>query len=88
MCLFNFSQDDLAAEIGYELLPPFQSKGFMQEAISTVIQFGFQQVGLNSIVANTHSENQRSTNVLEKLNFKSEGPSGDSCTLYRLTKNS
>src|SRR5215218_1634995 len=51
ICLFDFSSDNLKAEIGYELLPDFQGKGIMQEATSKVIQFGFQHVGLASIEA-------------------------------------
>jgi ribosomal-protein-alanine N-acetyltransferase len=70
ICLFNFSGDNLKAEIGYELLPDFQGKGIMQEAISKVIDFGIQHIGLNSIEAYTHSENQSSTRLLEKFNFK------------------
>ena len=33
VCLFNFSEDVLASEIGYEVLPDYQGKGLMQEAI-------------------------------------------------------
>ena len=42
----------------------------MQEATSKVIDFGIQQIGLNLIKAYTHSENQSSTRLLEKFNFK------------------
>ena len=34
ICLFNFSNENDQAEIGYELLPAFQGQGIMQEAIS------------------------------------------------------
>ena len=47
ICLFDFSDDNLKAEIGYELLPEFQGKGIMQEATSKVIDFGIQRIGLN-----------------------------------------
>ena len=50
-CLFNFTNDNLNAEIGYELLPDFQGKGIMQEATSKVIDFGIQHMGVNSIEA-------------------------------------
>ncbi|OWW23145.1 GNAT family N-acetyltransferase [Zobellia sp. OII3] len=70
ICLFDFSEDNLKAEIGYELLPDFQGKGIMQEATSKIIEFGIQLLGLNSIEAYTHSENQSSTKLLEKFNFK------------------
>ncbi|RYE25387.1 MAG: N-acetyltransferase [Sphingobacteriaceae bacterium] len=45
ICLFNFSNDNLKAEIGYELLPGFQGKGIMQEAASKVVDFGIRHTG-------------------------------------------
>ncbi|MBC7867891.1 MAG: GNAT family N-acetyltransferase [Gloeobacteraceae cyanobacterium ES-bin-316] len=32
ICLFQFTDDDTKAEIGYELSPAYQRKGLMQEA--------------------------------------------------------
>ena len=91
ICLFDFSNDNLKAEIGYELLPDFQRKGIMQEAILKVIDFGIQHIGLNSIEAYTHRENQGSTRLLEKLNFKRQAPSGDNSDkdfiVFKLSKN-
>ena len=87
ICLFDFSDDNLKAEIGYELLPDFQGNGIMQEAALRVIQFGFQHVGLNSIVAYTHSENQSSTRLLEKLNFKRQSADDDNFMIFKLTHN-
>jgi [ribosomal protein S5]-alanine N-acetyltransferase len=59
----------------------------MQEAASIVIQFAFQDVGLNSIQALTHSGNHSSTRLLEKLNFKKESAVGDNFTIFKLTHN-
>ena len=77
ICLFDFADDNIKAEIGYELLPGYQGKGFMQEAVSAVLEFGFQHMGLNSIEAYTHSKNQNSTTLLEKFSFKKQSPSGN-----------
>jgi len=87
ICLFDFSDDNLKAEIGYELLPDFQGNGIMQEATSKVIDFGFQHVGLNSIEAYTHPGNQRSTRLLEKLNFKRESAANENFMIFKLTHN-
>ncbi len=87
VCLFNFSENSSKAEIGYELLPDFQGKGMMQEALSTVIHFGFQQVGLQAIKAHTRFENQRSVSVLEKLHFKRDSETNEALTLFELTHN-
>ena len=85
ICLFDFSDDNLKAEIGYELLPEFQGKGIMQEATSKVIDFGIQRIGLNLIEAYTHSENQSSTRLLEKLNFKKNSYSEGNLLMFKLT---
>ncbi len=82
ICLFGFSEDNLHAEIGYELLPGFQGKGIMQEAASEVIEFGVKHIGLRSIEAYTHSENRASVRLLEKLNFKKER-AGENFAIYK-----
>jgi [ribosomal protein S5]-alanine N-acetyltransferase len=87
ICLFNFSEDHSKAEIGYELLPDFQGKGLMQEAALKVIHFGFQHLGLNSVEASTHSENQSSTRLLEKLNFKRHSAAEENLVVFKLTHN-
>lgn len=87
ICLFDFSTANSKAEIGYELLPAFQGKGIMQEAASKVIDFGIHHIGLNSLEAYTHSENQSSTRLLEKLNFKRHSSGEDNFMFFKLTHN-
>lgn len=87
ICLFDFSNDNLKAEIGYELLPGFQGKGIMQEATSKVIDFAIQHIGINSIEAYTHFENQSSTRLLEKFNFKKYSVDGNNLLIFKLTSN-
>jgi len=72
ICLFNFSNENDQAEIGYELLPAFQRQGIMQEAISKVISFGFQVIGLKTIEAYTHLKNENSSKLLERNNFRKQ----------------
>lgn len=88
ICLFDFSDDDTKAEIGYELLPEFLGRGLMQEAASKVIDFGVQYIELHSIEAYTHSENQSSIRLLEKLNFKRHRAGDENSTIFKLTKTS
>ncbi len=87
ICLFDFSDNNLKAEIGYELLPEFQGKGIMQEATSKVIDFGIQYIGLTSIEAYTHVENQQSTRLLEKFNFKKHSVDGNNLMTFKLITN-
>ena len=77
ICLFNFSNENDQAEIGYELLPDFQGQGIMQEALSKVIAFGLDVIGLKAIEACTHPENQNSSKLLEKFNFRKQENSDD-----------
>lgn len=61
------------AEIGYELTPEYWRNGIMTEAIQKVIDYGFNNLGLNRIEAFVEPENIRSRKVLEKKGFKEEG---------------
>jgi ribosomal-protein-alanine N-acetyltransferase len=72
ICLFNFSNENDQAEIGYELLPAFQGQGIMQEAASKIIVFGFDVIGLKAIEAYTHLENENSSKLLKKFNFRKQ----------------
>jgi ribosomal-protein-alanine N-acetyltransferase len=72
ICLWNFSEDKTVAELGYELDPAFQGKGIMSEAIKRIIEFGFKEIELNTIEAYTHKENDSSTKLLQKYNFKQD----------------
>jgi len=69
ICLWNISVENDTAEIGYELLPTFQGKGIMQEAITKIIEYGFNKMKLKVITAFTHINNTQSTNLLMKYNF-------------------
>ncbi|MEJ7559171.1 MAG: GNAT family N-acetyltransferase [Pedobacter sp.] len=82
VCLFDFSNDNLKAEIGYELLPDFQGKGIMQEALSKVIAFAVQDLQLESIKAVTNNENKNSIALLEKFDFKNDGANVSNFTTF------
>jgi [ribosomal protein S5]-alanine N-acetyltransferase len=69
ICLFGFSNEKNSCEIGYELLTIFQNKGIMKEAIKEVIDYAFQTLQFQKIVAFSHNENQHSTKLLQKFNF-------------------
>ena len=70
ICFWNFSNNKNVAEIGYELDPAFQGKGIMSEALKKIIDFGFQEIELDAIEAFTHRDNNDSTKLLQKFNFK------------------
>ncbi|BAY08440.1 GNAT family N-acetyltransferase [Calothrix sp. NIES-2098] len=61
------------AEIGYELARDYWRKGLMTEALSAIIQWGFEQLDLNRIEAFVMLENNASIQLLKKLQFVEEG---------------
>ncbi len=69
VCLWNISEDHSKAEIGYELMPIYQGKGIMQEAVTTVIGYGFKTMKLHSIEAILDVHNLKSIKLLTRTNF-------------------
>lgn len=60
------------AEIGYMLSPAFQGRGLMSEALTCVINYGFDTMGIHSIEANVNPANAASIRLLEKTGFVRE----------------
>jgi RimJ/RimL family protein N-acetyltransferase len=54
-------------EIAYRLPQASWGRGIASEAAARLLAFGFQERGLERIVAVTHPENQASQRVLKKL---------------------
>ncbi|SEH29386.1 GNAT family N-acetyltransferase [Chryseobacterium culicis] len=69
ICLWNFSEDRKTAEVGYELLPEYHRQGIMSEALKAVLDFGFNELHLDEIVAITNIFNENSKGILLKHDF-------------------
>jgi len=67
--LRNFEDEEDYAELGYELDPSYQQKGFMSEAFEVVLEYGFNKMELKTIEAFTHKNNTASIALLEKQKF-------------------
>lgn len=61
------------AEIGAFLNAPYRKKGYMGEALRRIIQYGFEEMGLNRIEGLVHAENLPSINMIVKEGFLKEG---------------
>jgi ribosomal-protein-alanine N-acetyltransferase len=70
---YGFHGLHMRGAIGYELARSFWRQGIMTEALSAIIGFGFEEIGLNRIQATVMPENIGSVKLLEKLGFSSEG---------------
>ncbi len=69
ICLYDLSNEMSSCEIGYELMIRFQGQGIMSEALRGVIDYVFQTLKLNKILAVTHCKNEHSSRLLSKFNF-------------------
>ncbi len=65
--------DNRAAEMGYWIGKPYWSQGYCTEAARKVLDYGFEQLGLNRIFASTFRRNTASARVLQKLGMVLEG---------------
>ncbi len=89
ICLFDFSKEKDSCEIGYELMTKYQGQGIMREAIEEVINYAFQTLQFQKIVAFTHNGNQNSTKLLTKSNFlhsETVNKENPNLTIFSLTK--
>ena len=60
------------AEIGYSLAKDYWGKGYVTEATTEVIRWGFEELKLYKIFAKANAENFRSLNVMKKLGMNQE----------------
>ena len=61
------------AEVGYMLRPDLQGTGLMQEALTAVLDYGFQTLHLHSVEALIDPDNMASACLLERNRFVKEG---------------
>lgn len=72
VCLLKWQREHFRAEAAYALLPAYQGKGIMSEALGAVIKYGFETLNLHRIEADVNPGNMPSIKLLEKFNFQRE----------------
>jgi ribosomal-protein-alanine N-acetyltransferase len=72
-CGYVWDADNLNASLSYILLKQYWKKGIMTEALTAIIQFGFEHIHLHRIEALVAYPNLASARLLEKLGFQEEG---------------
>lgn len=65
--------DPELADIGYCYNRIYWQKGYAAEAARSLIDFGFEKLGLRRIVATCDTENRGSSRVMEKIGMRREG---------------
>ena len=66
---------DGVVQIGYSVLPQFQSQGYATEMVKGLIEWALAQPEVSVVQAETEWANPSSVRVLEKCGFVSVGPS-------------
>ena len=72
ICIWNISEENSSAEIGFVLHPDCQGIGLMNEAVQTVLDFCFSELKLHSLEAEVHPDNLASKKLLKKQGFVKE----------------
>lgn len=70
---FFVSTENEVCEIEYCIGKPWQSKGFITEAVHELIRFGIEDIGFNRVQISCRENNLPSKKVIEKCGFTYEG---------------
>lgn len=73
IAVVSLHEDTKAADVGYCLGRAYWGKGIMTEALRAVLDFLFDEVGLNRVAAYHDVRNTGSGRVMEKAGMKREG---------------
>lgn len=71
--LMGINNENENCEIGYCIGKAFWNRGIVTEALSAIIDFGFNEIGFQRIAACHHINNPASGRVMEKCGLKYEG---------------
>ncbi len=77
--IWQLQKEDYRGEIGYMLHPNYWRMGIMQDAITAVLHYGFNQMKLHSIEAKTSPLNIASALLLKKTGFLLEAHFQENC---------
>ena len=71
--LHHFHAASRRAEIGYALARPYWGRGYMHEALQTLVSHAFERLDLHRLEADIDPRNTSSARSLERLGFLKEG---------------
>jgi len=77
--LFSLNEESRKAELGYGLLGSAFGKGYMHEALVSLLEYGFSTLNLNRVQAEIDPENTSSAKSLERIGFTKEGVLRENC---------
>jgi len=96
ICLWNWNKTARLAEVGFELLPAWQGRGFMHEALHRIMDYAFEQLPLAQVEAWVHPQNNPCIRLLEANGFErivapvhtATGKVPDGLLMYQTSKES
>ncbi len=71
--LFRWNKSWQNCLIGYEILRNCHGQGYMREALTAVLDYGFSTMQLHRIQAESHPNNLASIGLVTRLGFRFEG---------------
>jgi [ribosomal protein S5]-alanine N-acetyltransferase len=71
--LFKWDKGCRRAEVGYGMASGAWGKGYMHEALTALLNYGFEEMQLNRVEADIDPRNVASAKSLERLGFQKEG---------------
>lgn len=71
--LYHIDTDNRRAELGYALGHEYWGQGYMQEALTALLDFCFGDLNMHRIEADVDPSNLSSVRTLERLGFQREG---------------
>lgn len=83
LCFMGEPNENGEIEIGYGTHEEFRNKGFMTEAVSSIIKWAKEQPDIRAITASTDKTNRASISILQKNNFIKFNEN-DTLFIYRL----
>jgi len=72
MGFYRVQPESYRTEIGYMVLPEYDGKGYVSEAVNAMLNYAFTTAGFHSIEAVIDPNNFASARVLEKNGFRKE----------------
>jgi len=71
--LFRWNKSWRNCVIGYEIQREHHGQGYMREAVTAILDYGFDTMSLHRVQAETHPDNAASIGLATRLGFRFEG---------------
>lgn len=88
-CGLKYIEDLKETDLGFRFMKMYWNKGYGTEASIACLQYGFEQLGIQQIIAQVYKDNGASQRVLQKLGFtywKELYDKDDSWLVFRIKK--